>query len=56
MPEVEARLSREDKKTLIRKLLIDDESDDPNWVVDWLFEKVITNDKDIISRVLGNVS
>ena len=56
LPEVEARLSREDKKKLTRKLLIDDESDDPNWVVDWLFEKVIPNERDIISRVLGNVS
>ena len=52
LPEVESKLSIEDKNKLARKLLIDDESDDPNWLVNWLFEKVDQNDKDKISRVL----
>ena len=52
MPEVEARLSIEDKEKLISKLLIDQEAEDQNWMINWLFEKVGQDDRDRISRAL----
>tara|TARA_Y100000590_G_scaffold196804_1_gene223459 strand:+ start:2280 stop:2966 length:687 start_codon:yes stop_codon:yes gene_type:complete len=53
LPEVEARLSIEDKKKLIGKLLIDHESEDPNWLINWLFENVGQNNRDTISKALA---
>ena len=39
LPEVEARFSTEEKKEIVRKLLLDEEAAKPTWVMDWVMEK-----------------
>ena len=38
LPEVEARLSTVDKQEIARKLLLDEEAEEPTWVLDWVIE------------------
>ena len=38
LPEVEARFSTEEKKEIVRKLLLDEEAAKPTWVMDWVIK------------------
>ena len=50
LPEVEARLSIEDQREIARRLLIDEESGDPAWVLDWVARNVEPEERELLDR------
>ena len=49
LPEVEARLSVEEQQEIARRLLIDDQSEDPTWVLDWVADNVSPEDRTVLT-------
>ena len=50
LPEVEARLSIDDQREIARRLLIDEESGDPAWVLDWVSRNVEPEERALLDR------
>ena len=50
LPEVEERLSIEDQREIARRLLIDEESGDPAWVLDWVSRNVEPEERALLDR------
>jgi hypothetical protein len=49
LPEVEARLSLEEQQEVARHLLIDEESEEPTWVLDWVVENVSPPEREFLT-------
>ncbi len=51
LPEIETNLSNQQKKTLVNRLLIDKDSDDPQWILDWMKTRSTQKDADVLDRI-----
>ena len=50
LPEVEAQLSIDEQREIARRLLIDEESGDPTWVLDWVSRNVDDEERELLER------
>lgn len=51
LPEVEARFSREEKEEISRRLLIDEQSQENAWVLNWLMERSDPCQRDMLTKI-----
>lgn len=52
LPEIETHLSPDQKNTLINRLLIDNDSDDPHWVLDWMKTRSSSKEKEVLDSLV----
>lgn len=52
LPEIETNLDMEQKKTLVNRLLIDNDSDDPQWILDWMKTRSTQKDADVLDGIV----
>ena len=47
--EVRERMNDEEQLEVARRLLIDDDAEDPRWIIDWLVTELTPTERDLLS-------
>ena len=53
LPEVRTRMGETQQLDVMRRLLIDDRSDEPRWILDWVQQSCTAEERDLLANLEG---